>query len=308
MHLLNNRRNKELVNICERRPLSIFNEIVSVVESSTIAHHTRDPHKQYLWDVRTGVVGWWAVDDVPLRTTGTTRVDWIFPNQAGMKRSCSQSLIKQQDEKKTKSTDILRFTEHRNPTDVHNQWPDGPDFILIDKKRSDAASGLSPGASTSSSTSMESTEKPLEDSGVKSEFPSPEVVTSRSVDAPTVPTDNCTPAWLFTSTELMDKCRRILAGLPSTSPIDHSDESTDSHSTLSPIELVRPTIEVSDPRSVPAQPPASQRPGRYFHRDWRYGPSSAIQTAYASTSTAYRDNHWYLTARSLAVLGRAVLA
>lgn len=133
-----------------------------------------------------------------------------------MKRPCSQYLIDQQDEKKT--------------------------------KRSDASSGLSPELSTASSTSMESTEKPLEDSGVKSESPSPEVITYRSVEASTVRTKDCTPTQLLASTELKDKCRRT----PSTLPIDHSDKPADSQPTLSPFELVRSIFEVSGSRPVPA--------------------------------------------------------
>jgi hypothetical protein len=175
-----------------------------VVESSTIAHHTRDLHKQYLWDARSGAALCRLVGCRRCASENDRDLQGRlgFPNQAGMKRPCSQSLIKQQDEKKSKSNDLVRFTEHRNPTDVRNQLPDGADFILNDKKRSDDASGLSPGASTASSKSMESTEKPLEDSGVKSESHSPEVVTNRSVEASTVPTYNFTPARLLTSTEL----------------------------------------------------------------------------------------------------------
>jgi len=287
VHLLNNRRNKELVNICERRPLSILNEIVSVVESSTIAHHIRDLHKQYLWEARTGAA--------PCRLVGCRRCAsenvrdlqgrLDFPNPSRMKRPCSQSLINQQDEKKTKGYDILRFAEHHDPTDVRTQLLDGAESSLNDKERSDAASDLSPEVSTASSTRMESTKKPQVDSGVQSESPSPEVVSSRSVKASTM----LTPVDLVRSIISVSDIRPVPADRETAIMMIRALQTAASSDKASPQPVGGPQL-VDSPQLVSDRPdlPIVTRGSILARSDTQLTPPASVQagqTAVATTSS-----------------------
>ncbi len=293
------KRNQELVSLCARHPLFIFSDRVEVVESKTVARHHQDPHKSYLWSVRTGAA---ACRVVGCRRCGpSSRQDvqsrLSSNSQGGMKRERSQQQI-QQEEKKSRTDDLLFYAEIRTPTDTRRRpLVDQRDFLGLNVSNR-TYRPLSAGGSetTSKRASYEPSGNLSNDSGAYSKSTSPEslredtanAINHSSKSSPnkaedlsglTAPssiekhsatnTSRLSTPQLLINTELEQQCQLDLSGI-------HSGASTHTPSDVA----MEPALQV---RSEPTSPSAEGGGERIESSD-REATSQTIQAPQPNAS------------------------